>query len=62
MIGWIATKGDASAYKYLLKGMENFPTAEDFARELASLGFKDISFQRLWALLPSMLHETVGHC
>ena len=47
MIGWIATRGDASAYKYLLRGMERFPTAEQFSRELASIGFKDISFERL---------------
>jgi len=47
VIGWIATRGDASAYKYLLKGMENFPTAENFAQELASIGFKDIFFERL---------------
>jgi ubiquinone/menaquinone biosynthesis methyltransferase len=47
IIGWIATRGDASAYKYLLRGMENFPTAENFARELSALGFSDISFQRL---------------
>ena len=47
VIGWIATRGDASAYKYLLRGMENFPTAEDFAQELACVGFKDISFERL---------------
>jgi demethylmenaquinone methyltransferase / 2-methoxy-6-polyprenyl-1,4-benzoquinol methylase len=47
IIGWIATRGDASAYKYLLRGMENFPTAEDFAQELASIGFETISFQRL---------------
>jgi len=47
VIGWIATGGDASAYKYLLKGMDNFPTAEDFAQELVSIGFKDISFERL---------------
>jgi demethylmenaquinone methyltransferase / 2-methoxy-6-polyprenyl-1,4-benzoquinol methylase len=47
VIGWIATRGDASAYKYLLRGMENFPTADEFARELASMGFKDISFERL---------------
>jgi len=47
VIGWIATCGDASAYKYLLRGMENFPTAEEFAQELASVGFKDISFERL---------------
>jgi demethylmenaquinone methyltransferase / 2-methoxy-6-polyprenyl-1,4-benzoquinol methylase len=47
VIGWIATRGDASAYKYLLKGMENFPTAEEFAQELDSLGFKHIYFERL---------------
>jgi ubiquinone/menaquinone biosynthesis methyltransferase len=47
IIGWIATRGDSSAYKYLLNGIENFPTAEDFARELALLGFEDISFERL---------------
>ena len=47
IIGWIATRGDASAYRYLLKGLENFPTAENFAQELASTGFKDISFERL---------------
>jgi|GEM_PF-1944360 len=47
VIGWIATRGDASAYKYLLRGMENFPTAEEFVQELASVGFTDISFERL---------------
>ncbi len=47
VIGWIATRGDASAYKYLLKGMENFPTAEKFAQELAAIGFNEISFERL---------------
>ena len=47
VIGWIATRGDASAYKYLLRGMENFPTAEEFAKELNTLGFGDISFERL---------------
>jgi demethylmenaquinone methyltransferase / 2-methoxy-6-polyprenyl-1,4-benzoquinol methylase len=47
IIGWIATHGDSSAYKYLLTGIQNFPTAEDFAQELASLGFKDIAFERL---------------
>jgi ubiquinone/menaquinone biosynthesis methyltransferase len=47
VIGWIATGGDLSAYKYLLRGIENFPTAEDLAQELACIGFKDISFERL---------------
>ena len=47
VIGWIATGGDSSAYKYLLQGIEKFPAAEAFAQELASLGFKDIEFERL---------------
>jgi len=47
VIGWIATGGDSSAYKYLLQGIENFPTAEDLAQELDTIGFKDISFERL---------------
>ena len=47
VIGWIATGGDSSAYKYLLRGIENFPTAEEFGLELASSGFKDISFERM---------------
>lgn len=46
VIGWIATSGDTSAYRYLLKGIEKFPTAEDLANEMASLGFIDVSFQR----------------
>jgi ubiquinone/menaquinone biosynthesis methyltransferase len=47
VIGWIATGGDSSAYKYLLRGIENFPSSEDLAMELASMGFKEISFERL---------------
>ena len=47
VIGWIATGGDTSAYKYLLNGIEKFPTAEDLAKEIKSIGFVDVSFQRL---------------
>ena len=47
VIGWVATGGDSSAYKYLLQGIENFPSAEGLAEELASIGFKAISFERL---------------
>ena len=47
VIGWIATHGDTSAYRYLLNGIEKFPTAEEFAQELAALGFEDVTFQRL---------------
>jgi ubiquinone/menaquinone biosynthesis C-methylase UbiE len=46
-IGWLATGGDASAYRYLLKGVQDFPSAESFADELAALGFLDVSFERL---------------
>jgi len=47
LIGWLATNGDASAYKYLLKGAKSFPTAEKLAIEFADIGFKDVSFERL---------------
>lgn len=47
MIGWIATRGDTSAYKYLLQGIEKFPTAEELANELQSTGFVEVSFERL---------------
>ncbi|HSM72755.1 MAG TPA: ubiquinone/menaquinone biosynthesis methyltransferase [Anaerolineales bacterium] len=47
IIGWIATRGDTSAYRYLLKGIENFPSAEDLAKEISSVGFDDVSFERL---------------
>jgi demethylmenaquinone methyltransferase / 2-methoxy-6-polyprenyl-1,4-benzoquinol methylase len=47
VIGWIATGGDSSAYRYLLDGIEKFPTAEEFAQELTALGFHDVSFVRL---------------
>ncbi len=47
IIGWAATGGDTSAYKYLLKGIEHFPTAEALAEELETIGFEDISFERL---------------
>ena len=47
VIGWIATKGDSSAYKYLLNGIEKFPSAEEFAQELRTIGFRDVAFQRL---------------
>jgi ubiquinone/menaquinone biosynthesis methyltransferase len=46
-IGWIATGGDASAYRYLLKGVHDFPDAEHLAAELSAVGFVDVSFERL---------------
>ena len=46
LVGWLATGGDASAYKYLLQGIRNFPTAEDLGKEIAAHGFVGISFRR----------------
>jgi demethylmenaquinone methyltransferase/2-methoxy-6-polyprenyl-1,4-benzoquinol methylase len=47
LIGWIATGGDASAYRYLLKGVEEFPDAERLAEEMRDLGFADVAFERM---------------
>lgn len=47
LIGWVATGGDASAYRYLLKGVQGFPTAEALASELSSVGFEEVAFERL---------------
>jgi demethylmenaquinone methyltransferase/2-methoxy-6-polyprenyl-1,4-benzoquinol methylase len=47
LIGWLVTGGDSSAYRYLLNGIEEFPAAQQFADELAALGFVDIRFEQL---------------
>ena len=47
LIGWLATGGDASAYRYLLRGVREFPTAEELAAEIRQLGFDEVSFERL---------------
>lgn len=47
LIGYLATGGDASAYKYLLAGVKEFPTAEALAAEMAAAGFADVTFERL---------------
>ncbi len=47
IIGWLATGGDASAYKYLLQGIREFPGAEQFAQELKDYGFEEVTFERL---------------
>lgn len=46
-IGWLATGGDTSAYRYLLAGIQEFPSAELLAEELQAAGFVDVSFERL---------------
>jgi ubiquinone/menaquinone biosynthesis methyltransferase len=45
-LGWLATGGDASAYKYLLHGIRGFPTAEALAAEFREHGFADVAFER----------------
>ena len=45
--GWLATGGDASAYRYLLQGIRDFPTAEELAEELKAHGFENVDFERL---------------
>jgi ubiquinone/menaquinone biosynthesis methyltransferase len=47
IIGWIATGGEASAYRYLLQGVNEFPTAEELAEEIRHVGFVNVSFERL---------------
>ncbi len=47
VIGWIATIGDASAYRYLLQGIEEFPSAENLKSELEDMGLVDVEFERL---------------
>ena len=46
-IGWLATGGDSSAYRYLLAGIREFPSAELLAEELRTAGFVDVAFERL---------------
>ena len=47
VLGWLATGGDTSAYRYLLNGIRDFPDAEGLARELTGCGFESVTFERL---------------
>lgn len=47
IVGWLATGGDASAYKYLLHGIRDFPSAEDLQHEFSAAGFENVVFERL---------------
>ena len=46
VLGWLATGGDASAYRYLLHGIREFPTAEALAGEIREHGFEEVTFTR----------------
>ncbi len=43
---WV-TKGDRSAYDYLLRGVHDFPNQTQFAREIENAGFRDVTFDNL---------------
>ncbi len=47
VLGWLATGGDSSAYKYLLHGIRGFPTAEALATEIKAHGFEQVTFERM---------------
>lgn len=47
IIGYLATGGDGSAYRYLLAGVKNFPTAEALQQEIQNHGFINVTFERL---------------
>jgi ubiquinone/menaquinone biosynthesis C-methylase UbiE len=47
LLGWLATGGDASAYRYLLQGIRDFPAAEEFTREIVGHGFETVRCRRL---------------
>jgi demethylmenaquinone methyltransferase / 2-methoxy-6-polyprenyl-1,4-benzoquinol methylase len=47
VLGWLATGGDSSAYKYLLRGIREFPSAEVLAAEIREYGFDEVAFERL---------------
>lgn len=47
LLGWLATGGDASAYRYQLQGIRAFPSAPQLAQELQEFGFEAVTFERL---------------
>ena len=44
---WLLTGGDSSAYKYLLHGIREFPSAEVLAAEINDHGFREVAYERL---------------
>lgn len=43
---WLVT-GNSSAYKYLLHGIREFPSAEALAAEIGDHGFQEVTYERL---------------
>jgi demethylmenaquinone methyltransferase / 2-methoxy-6-polyprenyl-1,4-benzoquinol methylase len=60
-LGWLATGGDSSAYRYLLDGIRGFPSAELLAKEIESEGFSDVRFRRLSAGIVAIHVATKPH-
>src|SRR5260370_8330863 len=44
---WLVTRGDSSAYKYLLHGIREFPSAEALAAEIVAPGFHEATYHNL---------------
>ncbi len=47
LIGWIATGGDSSAYRYLLQGVREVPAAGLLSDEIRSIGFTEVEYESL---------------
>lgn len=47
LMGRIIAAGDSSAYRYLLRGIHDFPGGPAFADELRGFGFSDVTFRPL---------------
>jgi demethylmenaquinone methyltransferase / 2-methoxy-6-polyprenyl-1,4-benzoquinol methylase len=58
LIGRIASRGDPSAYGYLLKGVREFPAQAAFANELSGVGFIDVRYTNLTFGIVA-IHEAV---
>lgn len=56
IIARIVTRGDKSAYNYLLRGIHDFPNQVNFMNEMKSVGFSDITYTNL-SLGIVALHE-----
>ena len=60
-LGWLATGGDSSAYRYLLDGIRGFPSAERLADEIHGCGFAEVRFRRRSAGIVAIHVATKSH-
>lgn len=47
LIATIVTKGDKSAYNYLLKGIKEFPSQEELKLEIEKVGFTNVKYKNM---------------